>query len=771
VTLVTPSSPRRHVAWSVPAALGALVAASLTTAAPPAIGTGGVLAGSLALGLAAVVAQVGSAPAFGRALLAACLAFGATGAHGLAWSQAPDPWSAELGTSLRVEGTVDGRRLIVPGRPALLLRGTPLPNGRVVVDGVLEPLAERRNPGGFDEAGFWRRRGVRVALRVERRHAHAAPGGSLAARAALQAGVTEGLPPRVAALQQALTLGIRHDLGELRALFAAAGMAHVLALSGLHVGVLAGAVALLVRPLGRRRGGLAVLVVVAAYVALVGPGPSVVRAAIMVGVLVVARVAEVPSAPLGASLAAAALACLLVAPAWVGDLGFVLSFASVAGIVLLAGPVLRWSREAPGARRHGARRDGARTRHVAMRWTVAALATSGAAQAATVSVVAGGFGAVPLAAPLVNLVAVPLASALVPLGALAGLAGVVHPGLALAVNAVVRPLAEALLAVADGAARLPSLPWGAVGVEGHALAGLALVGVALALHGVLRWRSAWLVVLAAGVVAWGLPDRHGVPEVIVLDVGQGDAVVVRLGGGAAILVDAGGVTFGGTDLGERVVVPALRALGVWRLPIVVATHPDLDHVGGMPAVLRALAVGELWVGHPEPERPAWQAVEHAARLRGVPVRSVRRGEYAEIGSLRVDVLHPTHAPIGEGNADSVALLLRYRGAPWLLLLGDVPIEVERDLPVPPTPLLLAPHHGSSTSTGADLLRAARPRVVLISVGRNRYGHPAADVLARLETAGVPSVATRDHGALRAHPSRACVRTELSRPGAGVPGTC
>ncbi len=758
--------PHPHVAWSVPAALAALVAATLTTAAPPAIGAGAVLGWSLALGLAAVLARAGSAAALGRALLAACLGFGATGAHGLAWSQAVDPWSAALGTSLRVEGTVDGRRLVVPGKPALLLRGAPLPNGRVVVDGVIEELAQRRNPGGFDEAGFWRRRGVRFAVRVEQRHAHAAPSGLLGARAALQAGVTEGLPPRVAALQQALTLGIRHDLGELRGLFAAAGMAHVLALSGLHVGVLAGAVALLVRPLGRRRGGLVVLLVVAAYVALVGPGPSVVRAAIMVGVLVVARLAEVPSAPLGASLAAAALVCLLVTPAWVGDLGFVLSFASVAGIVLLAGPVLRWTREAPAERRKSAL-DG----RFAFRWTIAALATSGAAQAATASVVAGGFGAVPLAAPLVNLVAVPLASALVPLGALAGLAGVVHPALALAINAVVRPLAEALLAVADGAARLPSLPWGAIGSEGHALAGLALAGVALALHGALRWRSAWLVVLAAGALAWGLPDRHGLPEVIVLDVGQGDAIIVRLGGGAAILVDAGGVTFGGTDLGERVVVPALRALGVWRLPLVVATHPDLDHVGGMPAVLGALAVGELWVGHLEPERPAWQAVEHAARQRGVPIRAVRRGEHAAIGPLRVDVLHPTHVPIGEGNADSVALLLRYRGAPWLLLLGDVPIDVERDLPVPPTPLLLAPHHGSATSTGADLLRAAQPRVVLISVGRNRYGHPAADVLARLETAGVPVVATRDHGALRAHPSRVCVRTELSRPGAGVPGTC
>lgn len=762
------SGPRVHAAWSLAAAFGAILAAALTTATPPALSAGGLIGAGLLGGLVALVARGTSARGLVPHATAAALAFVAVGGHGLAWSHAADPWRERLGDQLRLEGSVDGRRLLVPGLPALLVRGVPLGDGRVVLEGRIQPLEPRRNPGGFDEAGFWRRRGVRAAFQVDAVHERAPPRGLLAARAALRSGVTAGLDARSAGLQQAITLGLRHDLGELRASFAAAGMAHVLALSGLHVGVLALAVGVVARPLGRRRAGAVVLGVTCLYVALVGPGPSVVRAAIMVGVVVVARLAELPSAPLGAALALAAALCLLVAPAWVGDLGFVLSFASVAGIAALSGPLLRWARHAPRAR--------GRARHRAAlwragRWTVAGLATSGAAQAATASVVAGGFGGLPLLAPLVNLAAVPLASALVPLGALAGLAGLLHPTLAGAVNALVRPLATALLALAEVAARQPTLPWGAVGPEGHALAVCALAAAALALHRVLRWRSAALVVVLAGAAAWWLPDPHGVPEVVVLDVGQGDAIVVRLGRGAALLVDAGGVTFGGSDLGARVVVPALRALGVWRLPIVVATHADLDHVGGMPAVLEAFAVGELWIGHPEPQRPAWQAVEATARRSGIPIREVRRGEHALLGDVRIDVLHPTFEPFGEGNADSVALLLSHRGAPWLLLLGDVPASVERDLAVPPTPLLLAPHHGSATSTGSDLLRAAQPEVVVVSVGRNRYGHPAASVVQRLTAAGVPFLTTLDHGALRSHPSRACVRPELSRPGAAVPGTC
>ena len=237
-------------------------------------------------------------------------------------------------------------------------------------------------------------------------------------------------------------------------------------------------------------------------------------------------------------------------------------------------------------------------------------------------------------------------------------------------------------------------------------------------------------------------------DLIVLDVGQGDAVVVRVGRGQAVLVDGGGTPFGDFDVGARIVVPALRALGVGALPLVVATHADADHVEGLVAVVRAFPVGALVVGHPAPERAVWRELEEAAAERGVAMIQVRRGDRLAVGDLSLDVLHPEERPRGEPNEDSVALLVRWRAVPWALLLGDVPAEVEARLPVPPTPVLLAPHHGSAGSTSEALLRAAQPTWAFVSVGENRYGHPAPTVLRRLAAHGVAVRTTRAEGALR-----------------------
>jgi competence protein ComEC len=355
---------------------------------------------------------------------------------------------------------------------------------------------------------------------------------------------------------------------------------------------------------------------------------------------------------------------------------------------------------------------------------------------------------VPLVAPLANLVAVPLAGALVPLGFAAGLVGLLHEGAAAAVNRATGPVAAGLLRLAEAAAHAPGLPWGEVSPVGHAAYALASLALLAGLRGAWRpWRAA-TVACAAGLVTVVVPPPWATPDLIALDVGQGDAVVVRLARGQAVLVDGGGTPFSDFDVGARVVVPALRALGIGALPVVVATHADADHIEGLVAVLGAFPVGALWIGQPAPERPAFVELMDVAAARGVPVREVRRGEAFRVGDLALDVLHPTHRPAGDPNEDSVGLLLRWRGAPWALLLGDAPARVEAGLPVPPTPLLLAPHHGSSSSTSDALLRAARPAWGWVSVGDNRYGHPAPSVLARLAAHGVAVRTTRAEGALR-----------------------
>jgi competence protein ComEC len=284
--------------------------------------------------------------------------------------------------------------------------------------------------------------------------------------------------------------------------------------------------------------------------------------------------------------------------------------------------------------------------------------------------------------------------------------------------------------------------------SGHVAYGAGVAAVAAAFGRLLAPARAAAVVLCAIAVSVATPPPHGTPELVALDVGQGDAVVIRVARGRAILVDGGGTPWGDYDVGARVVVPALRAMGVGALSVVIATHADLDHVEGLLGVIGAMPIGELWIGHREDDRPVFRALMQAAALHGVPVREVRRGASAAIGRVTLDVVHPTAEPSGVPNDDSVAVVVRVDGMAWALLAGDVSAAVEADLPLPHVSVLLAPHHGSPSSTSEALLRATRPRLALVSVGRNRFGHPAPSVLARLERHGVAVRTTLDEGAVR-----------------------
>jgi ComEC/Rec2-related protein len=385
-------------------------------------------------------------------------------------------------------------------------------DGRWALEGRLVELQARRNPGGFDARAHYRRHGITAALAVAHAAQVAPPGWRLRARAALRAGVTAGLPPPAAALMQALTLGIRDDLGPLRAAFAASGLAHVLALSGLHVGLLAGVLTLVVGGVGRVRSSLVVLVLVG-YVTVVGPTPAVVRATVMVAAALLGRAFGVGGAGWASHLSLAAAVSLLARPGWLGDLGFQLSYLSVLGMGVAAAPLarllagattplagsralLRLRRslgvaggvvpERPaGLRARGGpwlrARAGPWLRARAGPWLRArrrCARVSLTAQWATGSLVASNFGAVPLVAPATNLVAVPLAFVLLPLGFAR------RPGGARARVGGRRP--EPVdgdrrgCPPAPGGARFaaPSLPWGEVSWVGHsayALAGVALV--------------------------------------------------------------------------------------------------------------------------------------------------------------------------------------------------------------------------------------------------------------------------------------------------------
>ena len=777
-------APALFVPWPQPLAVGMVLGVAVAAVLPPTVAA---LLGvvSLLVGLARQLStRAAWASSFDPSRPALLLGFltplllgvGAGLARLAQYELAPDPVAGLHGQQLTWVGVSDGSVLTTssPVRARLVLMaprgGWPdgaAPTGRMRVEGVAELAAAKRNPGGFDHRAHLRRRGVAGQLFVQGFQVQP----RLPTRQRVQRGVTAGLSPAGGALMSAMTLGLRDDLAEVRDLFGAAGMAHLLALSGLHVGVLLLAIERLLAGVPRWRTPLLALTTVA-FVGLVGTSPSVVRSATMALAALASRAFGAGRVQPWTALALAALVGLLHAPQMLFDLSFQLSYLAVAGMLLFLPPWLDRlgvGPAAPAGAPGGASALTAepelavltaaawrRGRQLARHTVLSGLAVSTAAQLPALPLVLGTFGVLPVLSPLVNVVAVPLAGLLVPLGFMAGMLGLVAEPLARAVNLLTAPLVEALIALAALGARLPLIAWGQVSWLGHACwAAFVLAACAWA------WRPGRLkqtlcVALVAGGVAWAAPAPHTPPDVWFLDVGQGDAVLIRLGGGDGVLIDGGGSPFSDYDVGQRVVLPALRALGVTRLALMVATHPDTDHVEGLLPVLERMRVGLLLTGPPDPAAPLDARLRELAAQRGTPVHEARRGERVHLpgGHATLEVLNPAAAAAGTANERSVGLVLRHRGAARALFLGDLGLPTEPYLAVPPVDVLMVPHHGSRSSTGEGLLSAAAPTWAVISVGRNQYGHPGPDVVERLEAAGITVLTTQSDGA---------VRYDLARP--------
>ncbi|HEY0957361.1 MAG TPA: ComEC/Rec2 family competence protein, partial [Roseateles sp.] len=252
-------------------------------------------------------------------------------------------------------------------------------------------------------------------------------------------------------------------------------------------------------------------------------------------------------------------------------------------------------------------------------------------------------------------------------------------------------------------------------------------------------------------------------ELLAPDVGQGNAVLLRTAG-HALLFDTGPAYAPGADAGERVLLPLLRSLGVRRLDLLVLSHRDIDHVGGAATLLQGLPVSELRSSL-EPGHPLLRTGPRETRCEA--------GQHWTWDGVRFDVLHPLPAHYEAGlKSNDLSCVLRITAASGrrALLLGDLEAAQERALagrePDLRADVLLVPHHGSKTSSSAELLAAVQPRVALVQAGyRSRFGHPALPVLRRYQAAGVYVVSSPACGAWRwysATDRSGCERDERRR---------
>jgi competence protein ComEC len=675
------------------------------------------------------------------------------------------PSGMEQRALLRLSG--DG-----PGSPGWLVYGW-LPRHPALVPGDLVSLGGRLELPPSDAPGFSSFLASQGAVGTLTARTLALVGRDSGPRAVVErvrwgidAALSRALPEPEAGLAAGILVGLRERVSRAVADdFTVTGLTHVVAISGWNIALVAGIATGLLRATGlaRRPRSLVVIAAIVGYTLLAGAEASVVRAAVMGGVIVLAREGGRAS---GAA-AALALACwglLVVDPEMIDDIGLQLSLAATAGLLAFGG------RAESALRRL--------TRGRAPRWFCETMGVSLAAQLSTLPLILLHFGRLSLISPLANLLMAPL----VPLAMLGAFAGVLVGPLLVApvVSVVLAPLSLLawlpLAAMVRGVGLMAEVPFANVGLSAPFSlvgAGLAVVAVVVALRPGARpsqgrrpdapqppnpeaartrparrgrrlAAAALSMVLAAAFLAVLAARPLARLQVSVLDIGQGDAILLETSDGRRLLVD------GGPDP-DLLVQRLDERVPVWdrHIDLVVLTHPHEDHAGGLAGLMPRYRVDRILETGMATQGSGVRELRAAAERLGVGRSRLVQGDAFGFGAASVTVLWPpldrlpASAPsTGRGINDTSIVLGVVIGRQRVLLTGD--LEEDRDgdlLEALGTDglrwdVLKVAHHGSATASSRPLLGALRPRLAAISVGAgNEYGHPAPSLLQRLAEVG------------------------------------
>ncbi len=584
----------------------------------------------------------------------------------------------------------------------------------------------------------------------------------LAIKARAQKTINRLFPEPQAALLSGILLGYDRGLPkELKEDFQATGITHIIAISGFNIAIIAG---ILLRGsryfVSPRTAGLIAITGISLYTVLVGADAAVVRAAIMGAMFIVALLFLGQSTFLYAPLFAAALFMTLANPLVLWDVGFQLSFMALLGLLLYVGP---WSRRISGKLEPRIGED--KAQQVTRMFADVFLVTM-AAIGMTLPVMLYHFDTFSLISPLANLMILPAQPGIMVLGGLATLLGMISPALGqlpawvawlfltYTINLVrffsdLTHSSVSLSITTGGVIAFYVLIMGLTWITSmDKEERLDLLGrspqsrIVRALIG-----AGFIIALLAGIWAWSQPD--GKLHVTFLDVGQGDAIFIESPGGRQILIDGGRYPSLFLDkLG--------REMPFWdkNIDIVVATHPDEDHILGLVEALDHYQVDLFIVnGEPADESPGYEALLRTAEEAHIPIHRALTGEVIELGDgARLEILHPnSELELEDRNENSIAIRLVYEDFA-VLLTGDAEDKAERMMMESGRPLqslvFKAGHHGSRSSSSRVFLRTVQPQIIIISAGKdNLYGHPHEEVLQRAEEIGALVLRTDEVGTI------------------------
>lgn len=631
---------------------------------------------------------------------------------------------------------------------------------RLMLAGRLQRPSTARNPGDFDYRRYLEVNNIYATMYISKdvgmqwvgtgRGNWVQQSVVIPVRQRFAALVENAIGGDEAEFLKGLIIGDRSGIStEIKSSFVNAGVMHVLAVSGLHVGIVAGIffVVLGTLRLPHLWKVIGTIIGLVWYAALTGFAPPVVRATTMASVVLLGSLLERRVDSYN-SLAIAALLILFIDAKQLFHPGFQLSFVAVFALIYI---YPKWNLLMSMLRQ-------ALRENVFVKGLLSLLAMSMAAQLGTLPFNILYFGKVSIVALAANLVVIPLVGIVVPLGFLMLVCNSISPWLASVYAEVTQLILTCMIQLVNWAG---SMRWSAVEISSLSIpAILCFYGILIsAVHWQYRFvrRFAFfLVSLSLTAAIWtsdvsGLRDR--VLRIVVLDVGQGDTIFLEFPDGKVMLIDAGPKTMS-SNAGERMIVPFLKKRGVRSIDVVLITHPHTDHLGGLEAVLDEFPAGRIVGFTQEFESGVYERFRTIVESKRIPVQRVQAGDtLGGFRGTRLYVLYPRHG-LDTRNPNDVSVVLKLvYGRTSFLFTGDVEKAGEREMQENfatflDADVLKVGHHGSSTSSSLPFLREVAPQMAIISVGRfNKFNHPSNDVLDRLRELDVEVLRTDEEGAV------------------------